>query len=209
MYPSSFFRFKKLIEHPEIQNNNNNNSNNNNNVNINVADNNDYDNSSITNNVEEFKLLFITQENLCYELRSENTILKMKLEMATELYKIQYKKIKKLKIKKDKLKIKKDKLKIKKDKLKIENGLYEKICQNYNYNNEPNKKYIKNEDEMKHQIHTYPHPPPLPLPLPLPLPPPPINTHVQLIQNKKKVDGNPLMNSVLDELKSRIKKTED
>ena len=202
MYPSSFFRFKKLIEHPEIQNNNNNNSNNNNNVNINVADNNDYDNSSITNNVEEFKLLFRTQENLCYELRSENTILKMKLEMATELNKIQYKKIKKLKCKKDKL--------------KIENGLYEKICQNYNsgnynynYNNEPNKKYIKNEDEMKHQNHTYPHPPPPPLPLPPPPPPPPSNTHVQLIQNKKKVDGNPLMNSVLDELKSRIKKTEE
>ena len=43
MYPS-FFRFKKLIEHPEIQNSNNNNSNNNNNVNINVGDNNDYDN---------------------------------------------------------------------------------------------------------------------------------------------------------------------
>ena len=188
MYPSSFFRFKKLIEHPEIQNNNNNNSNNNNNVNINVGDNNDYDNSSITNNVEEFKSLFRTQENLCYELRSENTILKTKLEMATELYKIQYKKIKKLKCKKDKL--------------KIENGLYEKICQNYNYNNEPNKKYIKNEDEMKHQIHTYPHPPPPPLPLP-----PPSNT--QLIQNKKKMDGNPLMNSVLDELKSRIKKTEE
>ena len=200
MYPSSFFRFKKLIEHHEIQNNNNDNSNNNNNVNINVADNNDYDNSSITNNVEEFKSLFRTQENLCYELRSENTVLKMKLEMATEFNKIQYKKIKKLKFKKDKL--------------KIENGLYEKICHNYNSgnynnNNEPNKKYIKNEDEMKHQIHTYPHPPPPPLPLPPPPPPPPSNTHVQLIQNKKKVDGNPLMNSVLDELKSRIKKTEE
>ena len=190
MYPSSFFRFKKLIDHPEIQNNNNNN-NNNNNI-INVAENNDYDNSSITNNVEEFKLLFRTQENLCYELRSENTVLKMKLEIATELNKIQYKKIKKLKCKKDKL--------------KIENGLYEKMCHNYNSgnynnNNEPNKKYIKNEDEMKQ--NTYPLPPPPPLPLP----PPPANT--QLIQNKKKMDGNPLMNSVLDELKSRIKKTEE
>ena len=194
MYPSSFFRFKKLIDHPEIQNNNNNN-NNNNNI-INVAENNDYDNSSITNNVEEFKSLFRTQENLCYELRSENTVLKMKLEIATELNKIQYKKIKKLKCKKDKL--------------KIENGLYEKICHNYNSgnynnNNEPNKKYIKNEDEMKQQIHAYPPPPPPPPPLPLP----PANAHAQLIQNKKKVDGNPLMNSVLDELKSRIKKTEE
>ena len=195
MYPSSFFRFKKLIEHPEIQNNNNN-------VSINViknqmnAENNDYDNSSITNNVEEFKSLFRTQENLCYELRSENTVLKMKLEMATELNKNQYKKIKKLKFKKDKL--------------KIENGLYEKICHNYNSgnynnNNEPNKKYIKNEDEMKQQIHAYPPPPPPPPPLPLP----PANAHAQLIQNKKKMDGNPLMNSVLDELKSRIKKTEE
>jgi len=190
MYPSSFFRFKKLIDHPEIQNNNNNN-NNNNNI-INVAENNDYDNSSITNNVEEFKSLFRTQENLCYELRSENTVLKMKLEIATELNKNQYKKLKKLKFKKDKL--------------KIENGLYEKMCHNYNSgnynnNNEQNKKYIKNEDEMKHQIHTYPPPPPPPLPLP------PANA--QLIQNKKKMDGNPLMNSVLDELKSRIKKTEE
>jgi len=191
MYPS-FFRFKKLIEHPEIQNNNNNNSNNNNNVNINVADNNDYDNSSITNNVEEFKSLFRTQENLCYELRSENTVLKTKLEMATELNKIQYKKIKKLKFKKDKL--------------KIEKAIYEKICynsanyNNYN-NNEPNKKYIKNEDEMKQPFHAYPPPPPPPLPLP----PPPANT--QLIQNKK-MGGNPLMNNVLDELKSRMRKME-
>jgi hypothetical protein len=194
MYTSSFFRFKKLIEHPEIQNSN---TNNNNNANINVAENNDYDNSSITNNVEEFKSLFRTQEKLCYELRSENAVLKTKLEMATELYKIQYKKIKKLKFKKDKL--------------KIENALYEKICYNssnynYNNNNEPNKKYIKNEDEIKHQIHTYPHPPPPPLPLPPPPPPPTANP--QLFQNKKKMDGNPLMNSVLDELKSRIKKVE-
>ena len=195
MYPSSFFRFKKLIEHPEIQNNNNNNSNNsnnNNNVNINVADNNDYDNSSITNNVEEFKSLFRTQEKLCYELRSENAVLKTKLEMATEMNKIQYKKLKKLKCKKDKLKIEKE--------------IYEKIFYNSgnynNNNNEPNKKYIKNEDELKQPIHTYPPPPPPPLPLP----PPPANT--QLIQNKKKIDGNPLMNSVLDELKSRIKKME-
>jgi len=196
MYPSSFFRFKKLIEYPEIQNNNNNNNSNNNNNNNNNnnqvqvrLENNDYDNSSITNNVEEFKSLFRTQEKLCYELRSENTVLKTKLEMATELNKIQYKKIKKLKFKKDKL--------------KIENAIYEKIFYNsgnYIYNNhEPNKKYIKNEDEMKQpfqtqQIHAYPPPPPPPLPLPPPA--------------KKKTDGNPLMNNVLDELKSRIKKVE-
>ena len=194
MYPSSFFRFKKLIEHPEKDIDNNNNNNNNNNNIINVADNNDYDNSSITNNVEEFKSLFRTQEKLCYELRSENAILKTKLEMATELNKIQYKKIKKLKIKKDKL--------------KIEKAIYEKICYNSancnnynnNNNNEPNKKYIKNEDEMK-QSFTYPYPPPPPPPLPLP--PPPAN--IQLIQNKK-MGGNPLMNNVLDELKSRMRK---
>ena len=52
--------------------------------------------------------------------------------------------------------------------------------------------------------YTYPLPPPPPLPLP---PPPP--TNAQLIQNKKKMDGNPLMNNVLDELKSRIKKIEE
>ena len=194
MYPSSFFRFKKLIEYHEkdIDNNNNNHNNNNNVIKNQIRpENNDYDNSSITNNVEEFKSLFRTQENLCYELRSENTVLKTKLEMATELNKIQYKKIKKLKCKKDKL--------------KIENAIYEKICynsanyNNYN-NNEPNKKYIKNEDEMKQQNHVYPPPPPPPLPLP------PANA--QLIQNKKKMDGNPLMNSVLDELKSRMRKIE-
>jgi len=195
MYPSSFFRFKKLIDHHEkdIDNNNNNNVNNNNNNNNNNnhqirPENNDYDNSSITNNVEEFKTLFRIQEKLCYELRSENTVLKAKLEMATELNTIQYKKIKKLKFKKDKL--------------KIENAIYEKIYHNsnsgnYNYNNEPNKKYIKNEEEMKPsssmQNSMYPPPPPPPLPLPPPL-----------IQNKKKTDGNPLMNNVLDELKSRI-----
>ena len=194
MYPSSFFRFKKLIEHPEIQNSNNNNNNNNN----------DYDNSSITNNVEEFKSLFRTQEKLCYELRSENSVLKTKLEMATELNNIQYKKIKKLKCKKDKLKIEKEIY----EKLCYHSGNYTYNNNNNNNNNEPNKKYIKNEDEMKQQNHTYPHPhpPPLPLPPPPPLPP---SANTQLIQNKKKMDGNPLMNSVLDELKSRIKKIEE
>ena len=111
MHTSSFFRFKKLIEHHEkdIDNNASNNIiNNNNNNNAKINDNNDYDNSSITNNVEEFKSLFRTQEKLCYELRSENTILKTKLEMATELNTLQYKKIKKLKCKKDKLKIEKE-----------------------------------------------------------------------------------------------------
>ena len=49
-----------------------------------------------TNNLEEFKSLFKTQEKACYELRSENTVLKMKLEVANEMIKQQSNKIQSL-----------------------------------------------------------------------------------------------------------------
>ena len=37
--------------------------------------------STLTTNSDEFKMLFLTQEKICYELRSENTILKNQLKM--------------------------------------------------------------------------------------------------------------------------------
>ena len=185
MYPSSFFRFKKLVDQREIENSNDvNDVNNVNNANRD-ADISISDTASITNNLEEFKILFRTQEKACYELRSENTVLKMKLELANEMIHVQSKKIKSLKQKKNKL--------------EIENNVYKNVMygsslslnNNSNYNNSVNK-CIKNEE---HVSHAYPPPPPPPLPLP-PL-------------NKMKANGNFQMNNVLDELKSKIKKIDE
>ena len=196
MYPSSFFRFKKLVDQREIENNSSANHNNNDNNNHNNNDNNtssnqnvynDYDIASITNNMEEFKSLFKTQEKMCYELRSENTILKIKLEVANKMIHAQSKKIKSLKMKKGKL--------------EFENNVYKNVVygssslslnslsNHYNHSNSPNK-CIKNEEHVSH-TNTYPPPPPPPLPLP---------------PSKMKVNGNFQMNNVLDELKSKIKK---
>ena len=190
MYPS-FFRFKRLVEHQdqeyqqeqqrENKNNNDNNNDNNDNNNNSISD-----TASITNNVEEFKILFRTQEKACYELRSENTVLKMKLEVANEMIRNQSKKI--------------QSVKMKKNKLEIENNIYKNVlCGSSlslnninNSNNNSSSKCIKNEE---HVSHAYPPPPPPPLPLP-PL-------------NKMKVNGNFQMNSVLDELKSKIKKIDE
>jgi hypothetical protein len=197
MYPSSFFRFKRLVEHQEHQdqdqdqdqdqqreNKNNNDNNDNNDNNNNMSDTTSITN--ITNNVEEFKILFRTQEKACYELRSENTVLKMKLEVANEMIRNQSKKIKSLKLKKNKL--------------EIENNVYKNVMcgsslslnnNSSNYNNSV--KCIKNEE---HVLHAYPPPPPPPLPLPPPV-------------NKMKANGNFQMNNVLDELKSKIKKIDE
>jgi hypothetical protein len=184
MYPSSFFGFKRLVEQDQREIGNNNDS---------ISDTASITN--ITNNLEEFKILFRTQEKACYELRSENTVLKMKLEVANEMIHVQSKKIKSLKLKKNKL--------------EIENNVYKNVMcgsslslnnnNNNNNNNNSNDngnnnsfKCIKNEE---HVLHAYPPPPPPPLPLP-PL-------------NKMKVNGNFQMNNVLDELKSKIKKIEE
>ena len=193
MYPSSFFRFKRLVEHQgqdqdqrEIGNNNDINH-----ANVNVNNTNchdaDVNTASITNNLEEFKILFRTQEKACYELRSENTVLKMKLELANEVIRVQSKKIKSLKLKKNNL--------------EIENNVYKNVMcgsslsLNNNSNGNNNSfKCIKNEE---HVSHAYPPPPPPPLPLP-----PPVN-------NKMKSNGNFQMNNVLDELKSKIKKIDE
>jgi len=202
MYPS-LFGFKKLTDNPEIVssvnnsiNNSINNSMNNansatvftkcqNEVNQNIY--NDYDGASIKNNMDEFISLFKTQEKACYELRSENTVLKMKLEVANETIRIQSRKIKSLKMKKINL--------------KIENNVYKNVLYNsslsFNNNHQHsnfsnnNNNFIKSE-EPAISSHSYPPPPPPPLPLPP--------------STKLKVNGNFQMNSVLDELKSKIKK---
>ena len=180
MYPS-FFKFKRLVEHQdqrEIENNNNNNNNNNS-----ISQ---YDAVSITNNLEEFKLLFRTQEKACYEIRSENTVLKMKLEVANKMIQVQSKKIKSLKLKKNNL--------------EIENNVYKGILYGSSLsinNSECNKKYITNDRQestilqpQPSALQSYPPPPPPPLPLP---------------PQKKKDVGNVLMDNLLDELKSKIK----
>jgi hypothetical protein len=192
MYPSSFFGFKRLVEHQEQREIENNNTDAEiSNVNENISNNSISDTASITNNLEEFKILFRTQEKACYELRSENTVLKMKLEVANEMIHVQSKKIKSLKLKKNKL--------------EIENNVYKNVMcgssfslnnngnSNSNYNSLVNK-CIKNEE---HVLHAYPPPPPPPLPLPPPL------------VNKMKANGNFQMNNVLEELKSKIKKIEE
>jgi hypothetical protein len=189
MYPSSFFGFKRLVEHQEQREIENNNTDAEiSNVNENISNNSISDTASITNNLEEFKILFRTQEKACYELRSENTVLKMKLEVANEMIRVQSKKIKSLKLKKNKL--------------EIENNVYKNVMcgsslslnnnNNNNGNNNNSVKCIKNEE---HVLHAYPPPPPPPLPLP------PVN--------KMKANGNFQMNNVLDELKSKIKKIDE
>lgn len=208
MHPSSFFKFKKLVDQPQpvfkMNNNNNGKTVTNQYDHDHGHDNSsnsvlDTDVTSITNNLEEFKILFKTQENACYEMRSENTILKMKLEAANEMIQIQSKKI--------------QSLKMKKNKLQIENNVYKNVIYasslSYNHSNHSNNhhrhspnsncnennavKCINNEEYVS---HTYPPPPPPPLPLPPPV-------------NKIKANGNFHMNNVLDELKSKIKKIDE
>jgi hypothetical protein len=144
MYPSSFFRFKKLVDQREIENNNTDADSSN--VNVNNSNNSISDTASITNNLEEFKILFRTQEKACYELRSENTVLKMKLEVANEMIHVQSKKIKSLKLKKNKL--------------EIENNVYKNVMygsslslnnnSNGNGNGNNSVKCIKNEEHVLH-----------------------------------------------------------
>ena len=173
MYPS-FFRFKRFTDVENGENCENQ-----------THHHNHYcDDTSIKNNLEEFKSLFKAQEKACYELQSENTVLKMKLELANEMIHVQSKKIKSLKLKKNKL--------------EIENNVYKNVMcgsslsLNNNSNNNNSVKCIKNEE---HVLHAYPPPPPPPLPLPT--------------LNKMKANGNFQMNNVLEELKSKIKKIEE
>ena len=94
--------------------------------------------STLTTNLDEFKILFLTQEKLCYELRAENAILTNKLEMTMSTSKKQLLQIKRLKLKMCKL--------------ETANETFEKILGYSNYSN-INPLLIQN----------CPPPPPLPL----------------------------------------------
>ena len=108
--------------------------------------------STLATNLDEFKILFLTQEKLCYELRAENTILTNKLEMTMSTSKKQLQQIKRLKLKICKL--------------ESANTTFEKVLGYSNYSNGGN---------------NFAPPPPPPLPPPPP-PPLPLNTSAGIKQ---------------------------
>ena len=55
--------------------------------------------STLATNLDEFKILFLTQEKICYELQAKNAILTNKLEMSISTSKKQLQQIKRLKMK--------------------------------------------------------------------------------------------------------------
>ena len=103
--------------------------------------------STLTTNSDEFKILFLTQEKMCYELRSENTILKNQLKMNISTNKKQLQEIKRLKLKMCKL--------------ESANTTFEKILIHYNGNNGNN----GNHFALPPPPPPFPPPPPPPLPL--------------------------------------------
>ena len=148
-YMSYFFSYKKLIEYDKKEANRDN-------VVINIqepeqsqqsqqlqqhmTDAQSLTISTLTTNSDEFKILFLTQEKICYELRSENTILKNQLKMNISTNKKQLQEIKRLKLKMCKL--------------ESANTTFEKILIHYNGNH----------------FALPPPPPPFPPPPPPPLP---------------------------------------
>ena len=123
--------------------------------------------STLTTNSDEFKMLFLTQEKICYELRSENTILKNQLKMNISTNKKQLQEIKRLKLKMCKL--------------ESANTTFEKVLGHYSNNINGN--------------NFAPPPPPPPFPPPLPLntvikqkilPPMPMNTVLEEFKSKFK-----------------------
>jgi hypothetical protein len=135
--------------------------------------------STLTTNSDEFKLLFLTQEKICYELRSENTILKNQLKMNISTNKKQLQEIKRLKLKMCKL--------------ESANTTFEKVlghCMNNNNNN-------NNGNNNGNHFALPPPPPPFPPPPPPPLP---LNTVI-----KQKILPPMPMNTVLEEFKSKFK----
>jgi hypothetical protein len=131
--------------------------------------------STLATNLDEFKILFLTQEKLCYELQAKNAILTNKLEMSITTSKKQLQQIKRLKLKMCKL--------------ETANTTFEKIlshCMNNNNGNNNNNNFA-----------LLPPPPPFPPPPPPPLP---LNTVV-----KQKILPSMPMNNVLDEFKSKFK----
>lgn len=131
--------------------------------------------SILATNLDEFKILFLTQEKLCYELQAKNAILTNKLEMSISTSKKQLQQIKRLKLKMCKL--------------ETANTTFEKILGYSYYSNSGNA-------ENGNGSHFAPPPPPFPPPPPPPLP---LNTVV-----KQKLPPKP-MNNVLDEFKSKFK----
>ena len=135
--------------------------------------------STLTTNSDEFKILFLTQEKMCYELRSENTILKNQLEINTYINKQQLQKIKRLKLKMCKL--------------ESANTTLEKVLGHYNNSNNGGNSNNGNNNSNKFAV---PVPPPPPFPPPPP-PPLPLNTATKLLPKP--------MNTVLEEFKSKFK----
>jgi hypothetical protein len=130
--------------------------------------------STLTTNSDEFKMLFLTQEKICYELRSENTILKNQLKMNISTNKKQLQEIKRLKLKMCKL--------------ESANTTFEKVLGHYSNNINGN-----NFAPPPPPPHPPPPPPPFPPPLPLNtvikqkiLPPMPMNTVLEEFKSKFK-----------------------
>ena len=132
--------------------------------------------STLTTNLDEFKILFLTQEKLCYELRTENAILTNKLEISISTSKKQLQQIKRLKLKICKL--------------ETANATFEKILCYSNYSNNVNPMLIQN---------CPPPPPPCPPPPPLPL-----NTISFQKSRKLSSESQMPMNTVLDEFKKKF-----
>jgi hypothetical protein len=127
--------------------------------------------STLTTNLDEFKILFLTQEKLCYELRAENTILTNKLKMTMSTSKKQLQQIKRLKLKICKL--------------ESANTTFEKVLGYSNYSNGGN-------NFAPPPPPPFPPPPPPPLPLNTSagikqkLPPKPMNTVLDEFKSKFK-----------------------
>jgi len=132
--------------------------------------------STLATNLDEFKILFLTQEKICYELQAKNAILTNKLEMSISTSKKQLQQIKRLKMKMCKM--------------ESANATFEKVLGHSNYYNGGNS--VNNG-------HFAPPPPPPPFPPPPP-PPLPLNTVV-----KQKILPPMPMNTVLEEFKSKFK----
>ena len=134
--------------------------------------------STLATNLDEFKILFLTQEKLCYELQAKNAILTNKLEMSISTSKKQLQQIKRLKLKMCKM--------------ESANATFEKVLGHSSYCNSGNGGNGANNG------HFAPPPPPPP---PFPPPPPlPLNTVV-----KQKILPPMPMNTVLEEFKLKFK----
>ena len=134
--------------------------------------------STLATNLDEFRILFLTQEKLCYELQAKNAILTNKLEMSISTSKKQLQQIKRLKMKMCKM--------------ESANATFEKVLGHSSYCNSGNSGNSGNNG------HFAPPPPP---PFPPPPPPPlPLNTVV-----KQKILPPMPMNTVLEEFKLKFK----